>query len=557
MPFLPSQTSLQNGAFLLTGAIGRGGFGLTYRARDTVNECDVALKECFPPGSQREGLQVVATDFWGRSQSAALQGRFRAQADQLAAIRHPNLARVKGHFEENGTVYLVMELVEGETLLQRLEAGEIAPDIAQKWVEKIAGALDALHNGGLLHLDVKPENIILRRAGNGENPALDADFRDGFGDNADANLLGAGAIEDLDSAAKPALSPLSAADSNRETRAEIHSAAALATKPGPVFDAQRLDAQRLDTQRLDAQREPVLLDFDLVQPQHLSLDTRPLALAMQCGTPGYAPLEQYAAEARLSPASDFYALGATWYHLATGQLPPGAIERATGTPLAPPRQLRAAIEPHHSAAILAALALQSEDRPQDAAAFLESGRAPVPDIAPDDDALAAPPAAQFLKHGTGVYRVVLSVKQPFFPRRCACCFEKAEATWLLDSPSGRYELPCCTRCTRHQLAARAASLVTFWGSILSLALALLVALISVVTATLFLLFISAACIVMNFAALSYGALKSSRAEEMMRNSCCDLSAPATYVFNGQVHIWRFKNAAFAADFKRRNAANVI
>lgn len=494
MSVLPSQTSLQNGDFVLCNVLGRGGFGITYRARDTRTMRDVAIKECFPPGCQRDGLEVVAADFSSRSQNAALQSRFCAQAAQLSHISHPHLARVRGFFEENGTSYLVMELVEGQTLLRILEKEAVAPDLAQSWIEKIAGALGALHDGGLLHLDVKPENIILRRA--------------------------------------PVEADLEADDEAEETQSATDS---LATG------------------------EPVLLDFDLVQPQSLDSATRPLALSMQCGTPGYAPLEQYAAGARLSPSADFYALGATFYQLVSGQIPLGAIERIAGSgEFIAPAILCPQLQTHQNLAILGALALQSEDRPQNAADFRESLQPKVVEAAPDDDDYSAPGhAAQFLKHGTGVYRVVLTAKNPVFPRRCACCHEKADATWILNSPSGHYELPSCEKCARHQLASRAASFVTFWGSLLSLALALLVALISVVTATLFLLFVSAACIILNFAALSYGALKSSRAEEMMRNSCCDLSAPATYNYNGQVHIWRFKNAAFAADFKKRNAASVV
>ncbi len=508
MSALPPQTPLQNGAFQVENVLGRGGFGITYRALETASRRAVAIKECFPAGCERNGLEVVADDFWSRAQSAALQARFRAQAAQLGPIQHPNLARVRSSFEENGTVYLVMELVEGETLLELLESGSIQPETAQIWIEKIAGALGALHDGGLLHLDVKPENILLRRTETSE-------------------------IE------------------TSETEDEIDE---------PTVDSAPESALDL------ANREPILLDFDLIQPQTLDATTRPLALAMQCGTPGYAPLEQYAAGAKMTPATDFYALGATFYQLTTGQVPLGAIERIAGEgsgagEFQAPIRLCDTLKPHQNTAILGALNLDSDDRPQNAASFLESLIAPPTPAEIDQDEAdsrdAGLHAAQFLKHGTGVYRVVLTVKHPVFPRRCACCHEKADAKWVLTSPSGRYELPSCEKCNRHQLASRAASLVTFWGSILSLALALLVALISVVTATLFLLFISAACIILNFAALSYGALKSSRAEEMMRNSCCDLSAPATYVYNGQVHIWRFKNAAFAADFKKRNAAAVV
>lgn len=485
----------------MKSVIGRGGFGITYRARDVQNERDVALKECFPLGSKREGSRVESEDFWSHQNRESLQNRFKTQAAQLEKINHPNLARVSHFFEENGTVYLVMELVEGRNLSQILETGAVAPEIAQSWVEKIAAALGAIHSGGLLHLDVKPENIILRPKNRDD-------------------------------------------ETENESKTEIE------------IDA-KFEENELQSAANWEDGEPVLLDFDLVQLQHDDLVTRPLSLSMQCGTPGYAPLEQYAQSVKMTPATDFYALGATFYHLLTGAPPLGAIDRAAGTEIAAPDQLCAEISPVQNKAILRALALKSDERPQNAAAFLNSLIPDAPAAKDEEYAAPIPLAAQFLKHGTGVHRVVLTIKNPILPPRCVCCHEKSNASWLLVSPSGRYEMPLCEGCHRHQLMSRAASFVTFWGSLMSLALALIVALISIVTSTMFLMFISALCIVMNFAALSYGALKSSRAEEMLKNSCCDLSEPATYVFNGQVHIWKFKNGAFAADFKKRNAASVI
>ncbi len=499
MSALPPQTALQDGAFVLKSVIGRGGFGITYRARDVQNERDVALKECFPLGSKREGSRVESEDFWSHQNRESLQNRFKTQAAQLEKINHPNLARVSHFFEENDTVYLVMELVEGRTLLEILEAGEISPQLAQGWIEKIAGALGAIHGGGLLHLDVKPENIILR-----------AQSRDAF---------------QSDSTKNETVVHENEADSFAEEDIE--------------------------------NGEPILLDFDLVQPQHEDLITRPLSLSMQCGTPGYAPLEQYAQSGKLTPATDFYALGATFYHFLTGKAPLGAIDRAVGSEFEAPATLRADLETAQNATILRALSVRPEERFQNAADFLESLRPAVPDAPETEYDAPVPLAAQFLKHGTGVHRVVLTNKNPVFPPRCVCCHEKANAVWLLNSPSGRFEMPGCETCQKHQLMSRAASFVTFWGSLLSLALALVVALISVVTSTMFLMIISALCIVLNFAALSYGALKSSRAEEILKNSCCDLNEPATYVFNGRVHIWKFKNGAFAADFKKRNAASVV
>ncbi len=462
---LAPQTSLHNGAFVIQNVIGRGGFGITYRARDLASERDVAIKECFPSGCERHENQVVAVEFWAHSNAQALQNRFRAQAERLGALSHPNLARVWECFEENGTVYLVMELVVGPTLLQVIEEREISVAQAQEWIEKLAGALGALHDGGLLHLDVKPENVVLR-------------------DN-----------------------------------------------------------------------EPILLDFDLVQRQDdADNTTRPLALAMQCGTPGYAPLEQYAQSAKLSPASDFHALGATFYHLLTTQAPLGAIDRAAGTPLVAPLEIRPLLAPFLSEAIVRTLEIKSEARPASAREFIASLRPPE---APEEDDNDAPAAPQLMTHGTGFYRVVLTTKTPIFPSRCTCCHDKSNATWLLISPSGRWEIPFCEACLKHQNTAKAAGAVTFWGSILSLGLALLVVGLSFVASSLWPLLLGPVCIVLNFAALSYGALKSSRAEEMLKNQCGDLTQPATYTFNGQVHIWRFKNRLFAADFKKKNADFVV
>lgn len=470
MSALSPQTSLRGGAYIIESVIGRGGFGITYRARDVEEERDVAIKECLPAGCERHDGVIVAGDFFAHSHCESFQNRFRAQAGHLKGISHPNLVHVLDCFDENGTVYLVMELVEGPTLQTLLEERPIALEEARLWVEKLAAALDALHAGGLLHLDVKPENVILR---------------DG---------------------------------------------------------------------------EPVLLDFDLVQPcGEADFTTRPLSMAMQCGTPGYAPLEQYAQTGQLTPATDLHALAATFYHLLTGHAPLSAIDRATGLPLRPPEEIRDELEPHLSTAILRALAIKSEERPADARAFLQSLDLPAPPEADDDADVTMSLAPQLMTHGTGYHRVVLKVRTPTLPKRCVCCHDKPDrgTIWVLNSPSGRWELPLCDSCRRHQLAAKASGVVTFWGSVVSLALALVVVLLSFVTSSLYPLLLGPVCIVMNFAALSYGALKSTRAEEMLKNGCCDLTEPATYVFNGRVHIWRFKNPLYAEDFKKKNVDNVV
>ena len=468
MSALPLPAALQNGVYRFQSEIGCGGFGVTYRARDAQNERDVAIKECFPRGCERRENEVVAGDFWSHSHFEAFLARFRAQARALQTLKHPNLVEVLGGFDENGTAYLVMELVAGPNLLETIEKEAVSMAQAAIWIEKISAAVEILHGSGNLHLDIKPENIVLR------------------------------------------------------------------------------------------ENEPVLLDFDLVQaPGGADCATRPLALAMQCGTPGYAPLEQYAQSAALTCASDIYALGATFYHLLTGRAPLPSLDRAAGSELMAPSEIRPEIPPHLNAAILNALEIKAANRPQNIALWLESLREPLAPPEEEEDYAPALLAPDLMKHGTGVHRVVLTTKTPVFPKRCACCHQKPDTTWTLNSPSGRYELPFCEACRRHQNAARASGFVTFWGSLLSLALALVVVWLSFVTSSLLPLLLGPFCIVINFVALSYGALKSSRAEEMLKNGCCDLSEPATYNFNGKVHIFRFKNSQFAADFKKKNVDFVV
>jgi serine/threonine protein kinase len=465
---LPIPSSLHQGAYILDGVVGRGGLGITYRAKDVQGDREVAIKECFPTGCERYDKQVAAADYWSHTHFEAFQNRLRVQTERMRSVEHPNLARVFDCFDEHGTVYVVMEWVEGLTLLDLIEQDAVSPEEAFIWTEKLAGAIAALHEHGLLHLDIKPENVILRGS------------------------------------------------------------------------------------------EPVLLDFDLVQPiGDTDFTTRPLSDALQCGTPGYAPLEQYAQTGKVSAATDIHALGATFYHLLTGNAPLSAIDRAAGTPLMTLAELRPNLAPHWNDAVLNALHIKAEERPQTVQHW--SGLLQEPVTPPEDEEDYSPVmvAPQLMTHGTGFHRVVLTTRTPVFPKRCVCCQDKPDQTWLLSSPSGRYDLPLCEACHRHQAAARASGMVTFWGTIVSLLLAVLVVWASFVTSSLFPLLLGPVCIFVNFVALSYGALKSSRAEEMLKSTCCDLSEPANYNFNGRVHIFRFKNAIFAAEFRKKNADFVV
>lgn len=158
---LPAGTMLL-GRYRIGALLGRGGFGLTYRARDTRLGRDVAVKELFPPGALRRGTQVTVTPDHAAAFGEALQ-RFQREATSLARFNHPGIVQIFEVFEANRTAYLVMELIRGPSvgqLLQRrgtpLEVDEVL-DV----VLRVGGALGAVHAAGLLHRDINPSNIMV------------------------------------------------------------------------------------------------------------------------------------------------------------------------------------------------------------------------------------------------------------------------------------------------------------------------------------------------------------------------------------------------------------
>ena len=123
--------------------------GLVYRARDTKLNRDVALK-VLP--------DAFATD-------PDRMARFTREAQTLASLNHPNIAHIHGLEESGGVRALAMELVEGDDLSQRIEAGAIPVDEALPIAKQIADALEAAHQQGIIHRDLKPANIKLRSDG--------------------------------------------------------------------------------------------------------------------------------------------------------------------------------------------------------------------------------------------------------------------------------------------------------------------------------------------------------------------------------------------------------
>lgn len=129
--------------------LGRGGMGQVYKARDTELLREVAVK-FLPPEFAHDADRL---------------GRFSQEARVLAALNHPNIAQLYGAERCGATTAIVMELVEGETLADRLARGPLAVDEALLIARQVADALEAAHDQGIIHRDLKPANIMVRPDG--------------------------------------------------------------------------------------------------------------------------------------------------------------------------------------------------------------------------------------------------------------------------------------------------------------------------------------------------------------------------------------------------------
>src|SRR5262245_38906404 len=137
------------GPYEIQSAIGAGGMGEVYRARDTKLGRDVALKVL--PDSVAADPERIA--------------RMHREAQVLAALNHPNIAAIYGFDDTGGTSALVLEFVDGETLADRIARGPIPLDEALPIAKQIAEALEAAHEQGIIHRDLKPANIKVRPDG--------------------------------------------------------------------------------------------------------------------------------------------------------------------------------------------------------------------------------------------------------------------------------------------------------------------------------------------------------------------------------------------------------
>src|SRR6266540_4371076 len=146
---MPLTIGSQLGSHEITALLGRGGMGEVYRARDTKLKREVAIK-ILPDEFSRDHDRV---------------SRFQREAEVLASLNHPHIAAIYDLTNSGDTRFLVLELVEGETLAHRIARGPIAIAEALQIAKQIAEALEAAHEKGIIHRDLKPANIKVTSEG--------------------------------------------------------------------------------------------------------------------------------------------------------------------------------------------------------------------------------------------------------------------------------------------------------------------------------------------------------------------------------------------------------
>lgn len=166
---LKSGAILQNGKYRIVRTLGQGGFGITYEAEHVLLRSKVAIKEFFMKGccmrNNTTSFVTVGTDVQ-RALVEKFQGKFIREAQMMHAMAHPNIVRVTDVFEENGTAYYVMDILPGGSLADKVKMnGRLSEPLAEKYIQQVADALAYIHSQNTVHLDVKPDNVLLNAKG--------------------------------------------------------------------------------------------------------------------------------------------------------------------------------------------------------------------------------------------------------------------------------------------------------------------------------------------------------------------------------------------------------
>ena len=173
--YLAKGHSLQGGKYRIEQKIGQGGFGITYLARwymqisgamgDAYSYAITVIKEFYWTeycSRESDGKTVSISSATGKDLFAQFKEKLKKEGKLLSKFQHPNIVRVLDIFEENNTAYLVMQYIEGDSLKEVVDKnGRLDEQKALKYVGQLCSALTEIHNEKILHLDIKPSNILI------------------------------------------------------------------------------------------------------------------------------------------------------------------------------------------------------------------------------------------------------------------------------------------------------------------------------------------------------------------------------------------------------------
>lgn len=157
-------TQLQSGRYIIEKVIGQGGFGITYLAVRTAFNEKVAVKEFFMKelcNRDAESSKVSVGSAGSRDAVERFRQKFLKEAQNIYRLKHRHIIPVIDVFEENGTAYYVMEYVGGGSLADKVSNGALPETAALRYIRQVAEALDFVHGNRMMHLDIKPANILV------------------------------------------------------------------------------------------------------------------------------------------------------------------------------------------------------------------------------------------------------------------------------------------------------------------------------------------------------------------------------------------------------------
>lgn len=160
---LKSGSLLQGGRYRVEKTLGQGGFGITYLGTQIYLGRKVAIKEFFMDGfcMRDTSSYVTAPTDVNKGLVESFRRKFIKEAQNIAKLKHPNIVSIIDVFEDNGTAYYVMESLDGGSLADKVADGPLGEENALKYVRQVASALEYIHSNNMMHLDIKPANILL------------------------------------------------------------------------------------------------------------------------------------------------------------------------------------------------------------------------------------------------------------------------------------------------------------------------------------------------------------------------------------------------------------